>query len=274
MAYNYFMESDAEEKRLDIKTDPEVLKVQARWCGIGPGARVLDIGCGPGKTTALLHDLVGPDGEAVGVDLSEKRINYARETYSNRPGIKFYIKDFSLPMNEIGSFDFIWIRFVLEYYRDGAVDIIRNVSANLKPGGWLCLLDLDYNGLNQWGMQAIMEEIIVKAMRRVQNTYNFDPFIGRKLYSYLYDEGFQDIKLNLMAHHLIYGELNERDEFNWMKKIEIGMEKAPDIFESYPGGSRKFLNDFMTFFRDPRRFTYTPLIICRGRKPLKQPGKE
>jgi SAM-dependent methyltransferase len=272
MEYKYLMENDEEEKRLDIKTDPNALKAQAQWCGISPGARLLDVGCGPGKTTALLHELVGPDGEAVGVDLSEKRINYALKNYAGKPGIKFYIKDFSLPMNELGSFDFIWMRFVLEYYREGAADIIRNVSDNLKPGGWLCLIDIDYNGLNQWGMPAIMEDIIARAMRRVQNTYNFDPFIGRKLYAHLYDEGFQDISLNLMAHHLIYGELNGPDEFNWMKKIEIALEKVPDIFESYPGGSRKFLNDFMKSFRDPRRFTYTPLILCRGRKPLPRAG--
>jgi hypothetical protein len=53
-----------------------------------------------------------------------------------------------------------------------------------------------------------------------------------------------------------------------MKKMEIGAEKAPDIFKAYPGGSEQFLTDLKTFFKDPRRFTYTPLILCKGRKPL------
>jgi hypothetical protein len=39
-------------------------------------------------------------------------------------------------------------------------------------------------------------------------------------------------------------------------------------FEGYPGGYGEFLEEFRTFFADPRRFTYTPVICCRGQKPL------
>jgi trans-aconitate methyltransferase len=36
-----------------------------------PGNRVIDIGCGFGDTTQQLAALVGPDGQVVGVDVSE-----------------------------------------------------------------------------------------------------------------------------------------------------------------------------------------------------------
>lgn len=36
---------------------------------VAPGQRVLDVGCGSGWTTALLGDLVGPEGEVVGVEI-------------------------------------------------------------------------------------------------------------------------------------------------------------------------------------------------------------
>ena len=111
------MENAEEEKRLDIKTDPDAVKEQALWFGIGPGARVLDVGCGPGKTTALLHDLVQPAGEAVGVDIAESRILHARSFYGGKPGLDFHVKDVRLPMKDLGQFDFIWVRFLLEYYR-------------------------------------------------------------------------------------------------------------------------------------------------------------
>ena len=262
----YLMENDEEEKRLDIKTDPDAVREQAIWFGINPGARVLDVGCGPGKTTALLHDLVQPGGKAVGVDIAESRIEHAQSFYGGKPGMDFLVRDVRLPMKDLGQFDFIWVRFVLEYYRDGAFDIIKNISANLKPGGYLCLLDLDHNCLCHWEMPPVMEEMVVKVMMHMQDCFNFDLYAGRKCYAHLYDLGFKDITLNVMAHHLIYGELQHSDEFNWMKKLEVGALKAPEIFKSYPGGSKKFLNDFRTFFKDPRRFTYSPLILCKGRK--------
>ena len=43
-----------------------------------PGQRVLDIGCGFGDTTQQIAALVGPEGEAVGIDASEKFIEASR----------------------------------------------------------------------------------------------------------------------------------------------------------------------------------------------------
>ena len=264
------MENAEEEKRLDIKTDPDAVKEQALWFGIGPGVRVLDVGCGPGKTTSLLYDLIQPNGEAVGVDIAESRIRHARSFYGGKPGIEFQVRDVRLPMKDLGQFDFIWVRFLLEYYRDGALDIIKNINANMKPGGYICLLDLDYNCLSHWEIPQALEVVLVKVMLHAQDNYNFDLYAGRKFYAHLYDLEFEDISLNIMAHHLIYGELQPSDEFNWMKKLEVGAEKAPEIFKTYPGGSNQFLADFKVFFRNPRRFTYSPLILCKGRKYLNQ----
>ena len=108
----YLMENDEEGKRLDMKTDPDAVKEQALWFGIGPGARVLDVGCGPGKTTALLHDLIQPDGEAVGVDISESRIQSRAFILRRKEReLDFQIRDIRLPMKDLGQFDFIWVRF-------------------------------------------------------------------------------------------------------------------------------------------------------------------
>src|SRR5918998_5838670 len=43
-----------------------------------PGQRVLDIGCGLGDTTHQIAALVGPEGEAVGMDAAERFIETAR----------------------------------------------------------------------------------------------------------------------------------------------------------------------------------------------------
>ena len=265
-ANSYLMESDDETIRLEVKTDPHALKQQALWCGIEPGMRALDVACGPGKTTAILHEMIQPGGSIVGIDFSEKRISYAREQYGNKSGIEFKTCDFRDSLEELGQFDFVWVRFVLEYYRKEALQIVGNLKKALKPGGILCLLDLDYNCLNHYELSPEMEKILPKIMTFMDEKYNFDTYIGRKLYSFLYDHGFEKIEVQLMAHNLFFGEIKEKDIFNISKKIEIAAKKAPEVLDSYSGGYEKFVADFTEYLNDQRRFSYTPLLICKGKK--------
>lgn len=264
----YLMENEEESIRLEVKTNPEEVKEQAIWCGIKPGLRVLDAGCGPGKTTSVLYEMIQPGGSIVGVDFSEKRINYARKHYGGRSGLDFYVHDVRNSLGDFGQFDIIWVRFVLEYYRAGSHDIVRNLKSCLKPGGYLCMLDLDHNCLNHYELPPGMREFLPVLMARLDEEYNFDTYAGRKLYSYLYDNGFEDIKVHLMPHHLIYGEIRDGDAFNWMKKVEVAAMKLGDLFNDYPGGYETFHADFKRFFYDTRRFTYTPLILCKGMRPV------
>jgi len=263
----YLMENPEEALRLDVKTDPVAVRDQARFSGIGPGARVLDAGCGSGKTTSVLYDMIQPGGSIIGVDFAKDRIDFANRNYRENDNIQFFVRDIREPMEDLGTFDFIWVRFVLEYYLEGSVEIIRNLANCLNPEGTLCLLDLDNNCLGQYPLRPEMESVLQELVQRMIKRYNFDPFIGRKLYSFLYDLGFRGIEMDLIPHHLIYGHLKESDDFIWIKKVQMASAKARDLFLTYPGGYDGFFRDFNTFFHDPRRFTYTPLIMCKGKKP-------
>lgn len=263
----YLMESSEETFRLEIKTDPESVQQQALWCGVKSGMRVLDVGCGPGKTTSILFEMVQPGGTAVGIDLSLERIAHAKANYCQQPGIEFKVYNLKKPLEGIGQFDLIWVRFVLEYFRKESFDIVYNLSQILNPGGYLCLLDLDYNCLSHHELPPMIQDILIKIMIRAEEEDNFDAYAGRKLYSYLFDHGFTNIQVNLMAHHLFYGSISDTDIFNWMKKIEIAQKRFKDLFSDYPGGCTAFNSDFKNFLTDPRRFSYTPLILCKGMKP-------
>ena len=264
----YLMESLDEAVRLERKTDPAVLRKQAAWSGLRPGLRVLDVGCGPGKTSSILHEMIQPGGELLGLDFSEERIGYAREHYGQKPGIDFQVRDFTSPLDNLGYFDLIWVRFVLEYHRKESPAIVKNLTAILKPGGTLSLLDLDHNCLNHYELPPAMEPILIELMATLEERYDFDPYAGRKLYAYLFDLGYEDIRVELMAHHLIYGKARDVDAFNWAKKVEVVSTRVRHVFKGYPGGRDKFFSDFVAFFDHPRRFTYTPLILCKGVKPV------
>jgi ubiquinone/menaquinone biosynthesis C-methylase UbiE len=263
----YLMENTEEAFRLEIKTDPEAVRQQAHWCGVRPGLRVLDVGCGSGKTTSILHEMVQPGGRAVGIDFSADRIAYAKTHYGQLPGIDFSVCNFKEPLIDIGQFDLIWVRFVLEYFLAESQEIVKNISRVLKPGGVLCLLDLDYNCLSHFELPPMIENLLPRLMKRLGEKFDFDIYAGRKLFSYLYDHGYQHIQVNLVAHHLFFGSIKASDVYNWMKKIEVNVNRFKDLFDDYPGGGEAFINDFNEFLIDPRRFTYTPLILCKGMKP-------
>ncbi len=261
------MENKDEVERLEIKTDPDALRRQARWCGVRAGLNVLDLGCGMGKTSFLLHEMVQPGGSVLGVDFSAERIAYARKKYGGREGLDFLVDNLMEIGDNIGPFDLIWVRFVLEYYRRESGAIVKNLKKILKPGGYLCLLDLDHNCLNHYELPSSFAELLPKLMAKLDDVYNFDTFAGRKLYAYLYDEGYENIEVELMAHRMIYGKAKKEDDFNWLKKLEIASSRLQGFFDGYRDGKEGFLSDFETFFLNPRRFTYTPLILCKGMRP-------
>lgn len=262
---SYIMESEEESIRLDLKTDPKIIKELAIWAGIRPGMRILDLGCGSGKTTFYLNNLVQPGGSTTGVDTSQERIDYARAHYLEG-GTEFIKGDISKPLDNLGLFDFIWVRFVLEYHLSNSFDIIKNVSSVLKPGGIMCLVDLDYNCLSHYGLSPRLEKTIYGIMSFLEKHANFDPYVGRKLYAYLYDLEYEQIDIRIDAHHCIFGELKENDAFNWMKKVEIAAKNSGYRFEEYEDRFEGFLAEFKESFFDPRRFAYTPIIVCRGCK--------
>ncbi|MGD2015092.1 MAG: methyltransferase domain-containing protein [Desulfobacterales bacterium] len=262
----YLMEGDQEALRLDVKTDAKTVEAQALWAGIRPGMRVADLGCGAGKTTFHLNRLAQPNGRTVGVDIAEQRIEYAKDHYSD-DGIEYLTADIREPLDDLGNFDFIWVRFVLEYYLSGSFDIAKNIIRNLNPGGILCLIDLDCNCLRYFGLPERLDRAVSGLMNCLEKNCDFDPYVGIKLYSFLYDLGFKDINVKLSPHNLIFGELKENEKFNWIKKAGTAGRKSGYPFDEYGGDFDAFMDEFNIFFRDPRIFTYTPLIACRGVKP-------
>lgn len=260
---SYLMENEKEAIRLDIKTDPSKVVEQAAWAGLRQGMRVADVGCGSGKATSVLGGQVLPGGEIVGIDGSRERIEYASRHFGTK-NCRFVCRDLQDPLDDLGPFDFVWVRFLLEYFRRDSFRIVQHLSSLVKPGGILCLIDLDYNCLSHFGISARLEKAVNDLIRFLQEEADFDPYVGRKLYSYLYDLGFEQIDVRMSAHHLIFGEAKERHIFNWMTKIKVAARHGAELLKDYEGGCDGFMREIEEYFLDRRRFIYTPLIAVRG----------
>ena len=266
----YLMEDSREIERLELKTDPEAVLDEARWAGLSSGMRVADVGCGPGLTSSLLLEAAQPGGQVVGVDFSAERIQHARSRYL-KEGLSFQQLDFFDDLSSLGTFDFVWARFVLEFHRSRTVELVGNLSRMVRPGGILCLIDLDNNCLNHAGLPERVNQTIQEVVWGLEQNADFDPYAGRRLYGHLLDLSYREIRLRMSSHHLIYGELSEAERFNWERKVLVAARRSGCDFHRYPGGFEEFSREFTEAFKNPRRFTYTPLISCCGRKPVQEP---
>lgn len=104
---------------------------------VGPGDRVLDVAAGTGDFTIELSGRVEPDGEVIGVDLSENMLELARE---KAPGIRFERQSaLDLPYAD-GEFAAATVGFAARNFSDlrrGLAEMRRVV----RPGGRVVVLD-------------------------------------------------------------------------------------------------------------------------------------
>jgi arsenite methyltransferase len=138
------------------KYDPEVIirlpeDVLASYCGVGnpfslgpikKGELVLDVGCGAGVDTIVAAIMAGPEGKAVGMDLTTEMLERARENLRKASLENVTFQEGSaedLPFPE-ASFDAVISNGVFNLVPD-KVRALKEVRRVLKPNGRFMLAD-------------------------------------------------------------------------------------------------------------------------------------
>ena len=111
--------------------------------GIGPGMRVLDLGCGAGDVAFVAASLAGPEGYVVGVDQSPQALARARFRARQRglTRVQFVQGDIREPAPG-GPFDAIVCRLLLMYVPDPAA-VLRQQATVLRAGGLVVPVEFD-----------------------------------------------------------------------------------------------------------------------------------
>ncbi len=119
----------------------------------GLGGVWADFGAGSGAFTLALAELIGPGGEIFSIDLDAKTLRsqeviFRAQPANKKPVIHFMLADFTdrLPLP---SLDGAVIANALHFHRRKD-DVIRQISAYLKPGAPLILVEYNVEHGNYW----------------------------------------------------------------------------------------------------------------------------
>jgi trans-aconitate 2-methyltransferase len=119
--------------------------------------RLLDIGCGTGRITALFADQLR-DGKVVGIDASADMIAFAQRAYT-RPNLRFVeMQAQALDLDE--TFDLVFSNAVLHWVPDH-VRVLRGVRRHMQVGGKL-LFQMGGQG-NAQAVVTAFESVIARA---------------------------------------------------------------------------------------------------------------
>ena len=134
--------SDEDLQRLlniaDLSAEPT--RTAFRKVGMQPGWRVIDCGCGPLGALAVMAEMVGPEGQVVGIDFSEPAVHRAGSIASTLglDNVEVRVGDVhDIDGQALGSaFDLAYTRLFLMHQRDPA-ETMKRIAALLRPGGWI-----------------------------------------------------------------------------------------------------------------------------------------
>lgn len=117
--------------------------------GIGPGMRVLDIGCGPGAVSLMMARRVGGTGQVFAVDQNPQMLELARRAAreAGQSNLTFIQGGFDVEFAERGSLDAVVGRRVLMYQPDAAQAVAQLVDA-IRPGGVIAFHEHDMVAIN------------------------------------------------------------------------------------------------------------------------------
>ncbi len=112
---------------------------------VGPGESVLEIGSGPGYVLVEFGRLAGPDGVAVGIDLSSKMCQLAHRRLSvdsQTVGVVVQGDGGGLPFDD-GRFDAAFMSFTLELFDTPQIAVVAAETYRiLRSGGRIAVVSL------------------------------------------------------------------------------------------------------------------------------------
>ncbi len=177
-------------KVLTLGREKEMREEFLDLAGVGPGEKVLDVGCGTGNLALLAKERVSERGSVCGIDPAPEMIEAARGK-SARAGVDIelrtgVIEDIPFPDD---TFDVVLSSFMVHHLPEALKKAgFAEVRRVLAPGGRLLVVDIEPAGLPVLG--ALFTHLIGHG--KIHGNINALPVL-------LEEAGFDGVKLGRTA---------------------------------------------------------------------------
>lgn len=183
----------AEQLQRSRQRSYELMRVQ-------PGAKVADIGCGPGTDTIPLGQCVGPAGQVVGIDVNRAFVVDA-DARAEQEGVSAWVTHRTadaadLPL-ETDAFDACRSERMFQHLAQPEPALSEMVRIT-RPGGWVVVVDTDYATLSVDTSEPDIERRLMRFnIERLRNGY-----AGRQLYRLFRRQQLTQIELEVVHVYL------------------------------------------------------------------------
>lgn len=251
---------DEELARLGLQHQvwrPHVLRC---WheAGVTRGARVLDVGAGPGYCALDLAELVAPTGRVTAVERSGRFLRAARAEAERRniESIDFVEQDL-MTGDSLGEFDFSWCRWVACFVEEPR-RLIGRIADSLRPGG--VAMFHEYADYRAWRLAPrcpSLEEFVSQVMDSWRAAGG-EPDIGLDLPTMLAEAGFA--VRHIRPWVFVIGP--EDIMWHWpVSFMETNLSRLLELGRVEPAWVERVRRDFAAAVEAPGARFVTPIVL-------------
>ena len=170
---------------------------------LGPGAAVLDVGCGAGEVCVELAERVGPSGRVAGIDPSETMLAAARRAAeAARAPIELHVGSvYALPFPD-GTFDAVRAERVFQHLEDPEAGL-REMLRVTRSGGRVMIFDPDH-GQHGIALDEPRHRRVYEASMRAMLRMLVNPHSGTRLRPMFKRAGLVEIESHAVVHEFAY----------------------------------------------------------------------